>query len=134
QPLELAKVEFPAPLSIGVAGTAILTMKNNTSQSLPAVQLPFAIAGEGLTTTTTLIDVPVLGDGETSTVTVDVTADEYASRSIPVAFQATTTGIAGSTPQTLVRNEGVPVSRVGQLEICVPSCGSVATLPLRVRA
>jgi septal ring factor EnvC (AmiA/AmiB activator) len=134
QPLELAKVTFPSALTIGTPGTAVLTLTNNTTTAFEPVTLPLALEGLGLTTTATQVELPALAEGESKAVSVAVTADEYASLTVPITFALRTQGIAGSTPQRLASSVGVPASRVGQLELCLPTCGSLVSLPLHVKA
>lgn len=133
-PLELTQVDFTAPLQVGVVASSVLTLKNNTNGSIAGLQLPLSLTGEGLTTTVTGIDVPTLGGGETAAVNVQVTPTEFASTSVPIDFKLTAGSIAGSAPLVLSKQVGVPVVRTGHLELCMPTCGSVVTLPIRVRA
>lgn len=133
-PLELTAVTFGGPLRIGTAAEAVMAFKNNTNSSLEALTMPFSLNGEGLTTTATSVDTPVLSGGETTQIRVPVTPTEFASTSIPVGFVLQAGSIAGSTAVTITKNVGVLVSRTGQLELCVPTCGGAVNLPLHVRA
>lgn len=133
-PLELSQVTFPSPMAVGVAANATFVLKNNTTNMIPAVQLPLSINGEAVTTTETSVSVPDLDDGDTASVIVPVTPTTFASTSVPVGFVLDTPGIAGSTPQKMTKFVGVAVQRTGQLDVCVPTCGSVLQLPLHVRA
>jgi septal ring factor EnvC (AmiA/AmiB activator) len=133
-PLELTAVDFDGVLTIGQAAEARLTFTNNTNGAIEGMNLPLAITGDGLTTTATSVDVETLSGGDTARVMVPVTANEFASTSIPVMFNLTAGSIAGSSEVTITKPVGVPVTRVGKLDLCMPTCGQIVQLPLRVRA
>ncbi len=133
-PLELSDVTFPGPLRIGAVANATLKIKNNTNASLEAVDAPFSLVGEGLTSAVRSVRIPEIGAGQIADVTVAVTPTAYANPNSLVSFELAPGAIGGGAAVTISKSIGITVSRSGVLELCLPTCGAPVNMPLRVRA
>jgi hypothetical protein len=133
-PLELSSMTFPQALGIGVAGSSVLTFKNNTSRTIEATTVNMSANAEVVGLANPQFDLPDVEPGTTVNVTVGLTATARAGGNQLLDFKLTAAEVAGTRDLEFTKSTVLPISRNANLDLCLPSCTTPYQVPLRVRA